>query len=140
MSLIECPAPGCTTTWPSDTPSEVLMKLIDLHARTAHPIAAPETAPTATGAKAEKVKRPVISLSGTCEEWSYFEQRWREYKLATRLTGPDIIYQLLECCDEALRKDLSRSFSNLTSSDEETLLKNIKTLAIRQENVMVSRM
>ena len=137
---IPCPAPNCTAKWPSNTDPEVLVRLIDLHSRTAHPIATPETAPTAAGAKAEKVKRPVISSSGTSEEWSYFQQRWKEYKLATRLTGSDIIYQLLECCDETLRKDLSRSFSDLTSSTEETLLNNIKTLAIRQENVMVARM
>ena len=137
---IPCPAPDCTTEWPSNTDPEVLVRLIDLHSRTAHPIATPETAPTAAGAKAEKVKRPVISSSGTSEEWSYFQQRWQEHKLATRLTGSDIIYQLLECCDEILRKDLSRSFSDLTSSTEQTLLNNIKTLAIRQENVMVARM
>ena len=140
MSSIKCSAPDCTESWPSTTPAEVLIRLLDLHARTAHPIAIPETAPTATGAKAEKVRRPVISSSGTSEEWSYFNQRWTEYKLATRLTGPDVIYQLLECCDEALRKDLSRSFSDLTASDEKTLLTNIKSLAIRQENVMVARM
>ena len=130
MSSSKCPAPGFTETWPSDTPAEILTRLIDLHARTAHPIEIPETAPTATGA----------SSSGTSEEWSYFNQRWTEYKLATRLIGPDVIYQLLECCDEALRKDLSRSFSNLAASNEETLLNNIKSLAIRQENVMVARM
>ena len=84
----------------------------------------------ATGVKAEKVKRPVISASGTSEEWTYFTQRWTEYKQATRLSGQDIIFQLLECCDEALRKDLSRSFSNLTSYDETTLLGHIKSLAV----------
>ena len=109
MSDINCSAPDCTVSWPANTPPEVLIRLIDLHARTAHPMNNPEPAPTATGAKAEKVRRPVITSSGTSEEWSYFNQRWLEYKAATRLTGPDVIYQLLECCDEALRKDLSRS-------------------------------
>ena len=140
MSEINCSAPDCTVSWPANTPPEVLIRLIDLHARTAHPMNNPEPAPTATGAKAEKVRRPVITSSGTSEEWSYFNQRWLEYKAATRLTGPDVIYQLLECCDEALRKDLSRSFSNLTSCSEDTLLSNIKSLAIRQENIMVARM
>ena len=82
----------------------------------------------------------MITSSGTSEEWSYFNQRWLEYKAATRLTGPDVIYQLLEFCDEALRKDLSRSFSNLVACSEDTLLSNIKSLAIRQENIMVARM
>ena len=82
----------------------------------------------------------MVTSSGTSEEWSYFNQRWLEYKAATRLTGPDVIYQLIEFCDEALRKDLSRSFSNLVACSEDTLLSNIKSLAIRQENIMVARM
>ena len=52
--------------------------------------------------------------------------------------GRDIIFQLLECCDQALRKDLTRSFNNPTSYDETTLLGHIKSLAVRQENVMVA--
>ena len=139
MTEIKCPAPGCETSWPSSTPSEVLLKLLEIHERTAHPPQSPLLAPTATGAKAEKVRRPVISTSKTSEEWTYFTTRWSEYKQATRLTGQDIIFQLLECCDETLRKDLSRSFSNLISCDEDTLLNRIKSLAIRQENVMVAR-
>ena len=114
VTTIRCPAPDCQESWPSNTPSDVLLRLLDIHERTAHPTTAPATAPTATGVKAEKVKRPVISVSGTSEEWTYFKQRWSEYKLATRLSGQDIIFQLLECCDEALRKDLTRSFTNLT--------------------------
>ena len=139
MSSIPCPAPGCTTTWPTTTPTEVLLRLIDLHGRTAHPA---EHAPTPAlgAAKAEKVKRPTISAAGTSEEWAYFLQRWSDdYKAATRLTGSDIVYQLLECCDEMLRKDLTRTFGALASSDESTILKNMKTLAVRQENVMVAR-
>ena len=69
----------------------------------------------------------------------YFKQRWSEYKAATRLTGSDVIFQLLECCDESLRKDLTRISGNLTSSSEDTVLKNIKTLAVRQESTMVAR-
>ena len=132
MSSIPCPAPGCTTTWPTTTPTEVLLRLIDVHARTAHPAEhAPTPAPGA--AKAEKVKRPTISAAGTSEEWAYFLQRWSDYKAATHLTGSDIVYQLLECCDEMLWKDLTRTFGALASSDESTILKNIKTLAVRQE-------
>ena len=137
MADISCPAPGCDVKWSSSTPTEVLVKLLDLHERTAHP---PTTPPTAPCVKAEKVKRPTVSASGTTEEWTYFTQRWSEYKQATRLTGQDTIFQLLECCDDALRRDLSRSFSNLTGSNEAALLENIKSLAVRQENVMVARL
>ena len=136
MPDLECPAPGCTTSWPDTTAPEVLIRLLDIHAKTAHPDT--HTPPPAT-AKAEKVKRPSISASGSSEEWTYFTQRWSEYKAATHLTGRDIIYQLLECCDEALRKDLTRTFGSLSSSDETVVLQNIKTLAVRQENIMVAR-
>ena len=140
MTDIKCPAPHCEVAWPSTTAPEILLRLLDIHERTAHPAPAPATAPMATGVKAEKVKRPVISASGTSEEWTYFTQRWSEYKQATHLTGLDTIFQLLECCDETLRKDLSRSYNNLTSYDETTLLGHIKSLAVRQENVMVARL
>ena len=45
----------------------------------------------------------------------------------------------LMCCDEALRKDLTRTFGSLSSSDETVVLQNINTLAVRQENIMVAR-
>ncbi|GFN92669.1 hypothetical protein PoB_001917500, partial [Plakobranchus ocellatus] len=140
MTDIRCPVPQCDISWPSTTAPEVLLKLLDMHERTAHPSTTPTTASMTTRVKAEKVKRPVVSASGTSEEWTYFAQRWSEYKQATRLTGEDIIFQLLEYCDEALRKDLTRSFRNLTSYDEPTLLGHIKYLAVRQENVMVARL
>ncbi|XP_030837911.1 uncharacterized protein LOC100891607 isoform X2 [Strongylocentrotus purpuratus] len=37
MDQIACPAPQCETSWPARTPPEVLVTLIQLHARTAHP-------------------------------------------------------------------------------------------------------
>lgn len=119
-------------------PAEVLIRLIDLHARTAHPAVSTGTVASIT-TKAEKVKRPTISASGTSEEWAYFLLRWSDYKAATHLAGPDVIYQLLECCDDGLRKDLSRIFGALASQDEPTVLSHIKTLAVRRENIMVFR-
>jgi hypothetical protein len=140
MPTLPCPVPDCTFTWPAATPPEALVSLIDLHARTAHPQTHGTSPSTASQiAKAEKVKRPVVMAAGTSEEWAYFVQRWSDYKAATRLSGTDVIFQLLECCDEALRKDLTRTYGALTSSDETTVLANIKTLAVRQENVMVAR-
>ena len=64
------------------------------------------TQPTA---KAEKVKRPSISATGSSEEWSYFRFRWKEYTVDTKIKGKDEVIQLLGCCDEQLRKDLTRN-------------------------------
>ena len=114
------------------------------HMQTEHGVTLPtattaSTDPTPAAAKPEKVKRPTISAGGTSEDFAYISQRWSEYKKACRLSGSDIVFQLLECCDEPLRKDLTRLYGSLISSTETDLLDKIKKLAIRQENVMVAR-
>ena len=62
------------------------------------------------------------------------------YVNATGLTGNDKTVQLLECCDESLRKDLTRSAgSSLVGKSEADVLDHIKSLAIHAENIMVAR-
>ncbi len=141
MPDIPCPAPDCDTSWPDTTPPQVLVPLIDLHARTAHPVApaaAPPPAPS--GVRVEKVRRPSVSAAGTSEEWRYFTLRWEEYKAATHLTPTDVVFQLLECCEENLRKDLMRTYGTVTTQTEADVLAKIKCLAVRQENIMVARL
>ena len=50
-----------------------------------------------------------LSSAGTTEDWLYFKSRWGDYVKATKLEGTDRVIQLLECCDEQLRKDLTRN-------------------------------
>ena len=71
----------------------------------------------------------------------YFQSRWGDYVRATKLTaGPDRVIQLLECCDEQLRRDLTRNAGGtLAGGTEEETLAAIKRLAVREENVMVAR-
>ena len=90
--------------------------------------------PRALGAnwKMETIKRPTVALAGTGEAWSYFVIRWGEYKTGTKLVGPDVVAQLLECCDEELRKDLTRAADkNLIKSDEKDVLAAMKSPAVR---------
>ncbi|GFN77261.1 RNA helicase [Plakobranchus ocellatus] len=94
MATIKCPALGCDAEWPLATPTDVLTPLLDIHSATAHAASTHVHAPTA--AKAEKVRHPTITASGTSEEWAYFLRMWADYKQATRLTGSDIVFQLLE--------------------------------------------
>ena len=48
--------------------------------------------------------------------------------------------QLLECCDEQLRRDLtSTSVGTLTGKTEEEVLAAVKNLAVREENIMMAR-
>ena len=133
-----CPAPDCTTTFERGLPENALQSMIDLHARTAHPITNNGQI-TASTSKCEKVKRPIIAAQGTSEDWNYFSNRWLEYKQATKLQGQDILHQLLECCDDSLRKDITRTHGTLTNETEEDALLKIRRLAVRPENILVSR-
>ena len=135
MAPIACTAPNCTTVFDETLNPQVLLALITMHDRTAHQNAATDQQPS----KPEKVRRPTIASSGSNEEFTYFQQRWQGYKLATKLQGAEIIFQLLECLEEPLRKDLTRSYGDLTNKDEETVLGFIKTLAVRPENHLVAR-
>ena len=114
----------------------VVVAMLGIHA------AVHRTAPCIPGAnaKVEKLKRPTIALAGTSETWSYFITRWNEYKTGTKLTGSDVVTQLLECCEEDLRKDLTRAAGkSLVGSDEKDVLAAMRALAVRAENTMVAR-
>ena len=70
-------------------------------------------------------------LAGTGEEWAYLVTRWNEYRDGTKLTGADIVAQLLECCDDDLRRDLTRApGGTLTGKGEAEVLAAIKTLDV----------
>ena len=111
-----CSAPDCTHSFGTAT-GNALTALIELHARTAHPPTHHEAEPAAT-TKAEKVRRPTITPQGTTEDWTYFTSRWKEYKAATKITGDDVVSQLLETCDETLRKDLYCTHGTLVGKTE----------------------
>ncbi len=83
---------------------------------------------TRTGRKFEKVRRPTISTAGSSEEWAYFLSRWSDNASTTNITGRDKMVQLLECCEEPLRKDLTRSAGG-----------SLTDKAVREENTMVAR-
>ena len=132
MPSIGCPLEDCDYRT-EDAEAAVCVELLKIHA-TIH------STNTSTTAKVEKVKRPTISAAGTSEEWQYFESRWTDYCDATKITGKDKVVQLLECCDEQLRKDLTRNAGgSLANKSEGDVLAAIKRLAVREENCMVAR-
>ena len=91
-------------------------------------------------AKPEKLDRPTVAKGCTSEDWTYFTSLWASYKAATKLPTTDINVQLLACCDTDLRKDLHRTDKELEQKDEDAILLTIASLAVRRENVMVSRL
>ena len=135
MAPIRCPAPNCNETFQEDLDPTILVRLLDLHEKTAHPSQTSQN----TSKKCQKVSRPAITTNGSSEDWLYFLTRWSEYKQATDLDDNEVIFQLMECCEESLRKDIIRSFGTLTDKSEEEALESIRTLAVKPENVLVAR-
>ena len=132
---VECPITDCDYT---ATHAEVAVvgDLLSVHA-TVH-----ATVPWSldANAKIEKLKRPTVALAGTGVAWSYVITRWGEYNTRTKLIGPDIVAQLLECRDDELRKDLIRTTGkSLTNSDEKYVLVVMNVLAVRSENTMAAQ-
>ena len=134
MPVVKCPIEGCEYETPDIEPV-IAAALITVHA-TSHQTPSQPT----QMARVEKGKRPSTSSAGTTEDWQYFTSRWGDYVKATKLEGTDKVIQLLECCDEQLRKDLTRNArGSLTGMTKDQVLKAMKTLAIREENTMVAR-
>ena len=131
MVGVKCPIPACEFET-DDLDAAIVAALISTHAKV-HDT-------SVTPAKAEKVKRPTVSSAGTSEEWTYFLSRWKDYVDATKIKDKELIIQLLECCDETLRRDLTRAQGgSLTTKTEEIVLAAIRQLAVREENTMVAR-
>ena len=131
MTVVSCPQCDYETDDVSDTIAAVLLST---HAISHQPGA------TASSAKVGRVKRPVISSAGTSEDWNYFPSRWNDYVEATNVTGKDEVIQLLECCDEELRSDVTRmDGGSLTNKTAEEASAAIRTLTVREESPMVAR-
>ncbi|KAF0287263.1 hypothetical protein FJT64_014293 [Amphibalanus amphitrite] len=133
MSATRCPFEDCSYSIAEDTDANVVVQLLRMHEAASH--ARPSVSFTA-----DKVRRPQVSAAGSSEEWTYFLSRWTDYKEAVHLTGSDCVLQLLECCDEALRRDLTRaSGGSLATKPEKDVLAAMRRLAVREENTMVAR-
>ncbi|CAH3031503.1 unnamed protein product [Pocillopora meandrina] len=136
----KCPFPECTyeTEEVTDTLAAVLLSV---HSSGVH--VTPGTVNTINpniSTKLERVRRPTISAAGSSEDWSYFLMRSGDYVAATNVTGKEKVIQLLECCDEQLRKDLTRNAGgSLTDKTADEVMAAIKKLAVREENAMVAR-
>ena len=136
MPTVKCPIPACTFET-DELDAVIVAALLTTHAMVHN--AAP-AAPAAPAAKVERVKRPSVSSAGTSEDWMYFLLRWKDYVEATKVAGKELVIQLLECCDENLRRDLPRSAGgSLADKSKEDVLKAIRILAVREENTMVAR-
>ena len=132
MTVVSCPLCDYETDNVSDTVTAVLLST---HAISHQPGA---TAPSANVER--KGDAPVISSAGTSEDWNHFLSGWNDYVEATNVTGKYEVLQLLECCDEELRRDVTRmAGGSLTNKTAEEALAAIRTLAVMEQSPMVAR-
>ena len=137
MPAIRCPhVPECDYMTESDSTVGETILVIQMHEKAKHQ--QPET--PCNLSKADKVRRPIIKVGGRSEDWQYFTTRWKEYAAATKLAEGDKVLQLLECCDEELRRDLTRTAGGTLSEKTLTeVMQAIQKLAVREENIMIAR-
>ncbi len=141
MPRYRCPYPECTYET-EDAEGQLAATLLSIHSAGVHnhTQAGEGSSAQPVTARVEKVRHQTVSAAGSSEEWSYFETRWHDYLEATKITGKDRVIELLECCDEPLRKDLTRNAGGtLTNKPVEEVMAAIKKLAVRVENSMVAR-
>ncbi|XP_068232779.1 uncharacterized protein [Palaemon carinicauda] len=137
MPAVQCPIDNCNYVTP-DLSDAIVAALLTAHCINHTAAARPGAA--AQHAQVEKVKRPTITAAGTTEEWSYFLIRWDEYVNATAINGQEAVVQLLECCEDQLRKDVTRvAGGSLLAKPIAEVIAAIRALAVREENVMVAR-
>ena len=137
MPRYKCPFPDSTFET-DDVQDSLAAVLISVHSTGTHTAAALSTSGNAA-AKVVKVRCPTISTAGSSEDWSYFLTRWQDYVDVTKITGKDKVIQLLECCNEQLRKDLTRNTEgSLTTKPTEDVMSAIRKLAVREESTMVA--
>ena len=94
---------------------------------------------TASAARKAKADRPSIDMGVTTERWVYFQKRWDTYKIATCLAGADIQGQLMDTCSEQLRYVIFHGNNDIEQQPEINILDSIHRLAVKAENIMVSR-
>jgi len=105
----------------------VIAALLNIHANTHTPSTAAKSSE-----RVEKLQRPTVSAAGSSEIWSCFITRWEEYRDGSKLAGTDVVTQLLECCNEDLRRDLTRTAGgSLANKPEQEILKAIRVLVVR---------
>ena len=139
MPVYKCPLESCNFET-ADITDGLAVQMLTIHATVHTNPNTASPAPTTTPSRLEKVRRPVVSASGTGEDWNYFVARWDEYKAATRVTGRELVLQLLECCEEELRKDLTRTAGgSLAENSEAEVLAAIKQLEVQEENILLAR-
>lgn len=136
MPSLACPVNGCEYQATNDDAAcaAALLTAHTINHRTG------VNPPATNRAQPEKLTRPQIALSSSSEDWAYFIEKWTEYKVATGITGRDLTAQLTDCCENQLKRDLFCYAGSTSNKSESDILAAIKRLAVKKENLTISRM
>ena len=101
----KCLVGGCTVEIPSASP-DVQKMLLETHNRDVHnELVRPPV--ESSGAKSQKLQRPVIPDDCTENQWAFFLDKWDDFKRFYGLTkGPEIYSHLRSCCSDELQYKL----------------------------------
>ena len=135
---LSCTHPDCS--YATEAVAENLadmLELLKIHAMTCHTTTTPASTPTRQ-AQAERVKRPILSLSGKMldpEEYEHFVYTFRQFK--ARLGGEhDGATLLRECLGTDVSRILYSNFgAALGSFTEEEILTNITKHCVNQQTI-----
>ena len=133
MPIIQCPRIGCDYST-GEQEAVIAAALLNAHS-TVH------TGPGGGGGntRAPPVERPKVTSACPLAEWEVFKSRWRSFKLATNIVGDKKVHQLLGCLDSDVANLVYNEHSSPEELTEEDLLELIQKVAVKPENVWVTR-
>ena len=88
---------------------------------------------TESRSKQPKVDRPELIQDISDEDWETFEDEWRRFKrswYSPSTTQLEVTDQLLECCEQNLRRLLVKQDPSISSQTEVDILKAMKEMAV----------
>ena len=141
---LECQFTGCE--WKVEHTSEaVAIALLTSHGN----VHTHGRGPTDARMKQPKVDRPELLQDISDEDWETYEEEWRRFKRSwytTSTTQMEVTDQLLQCCEQNLRRLLVKQDPEISSQPEHDVLKAIREMAVikiaasvRRTKLMLSR-
>ena len=141
MPGIACTAGGCDHVTLEGNLDQMI-QLIQAHNQASHPVAAAGVPPAAPPNRPDKPKKPVLEMSGTSveeENWNYFLDRWRAYKIMAGIGAATANQHFRDSLPHEVGKMLYSTYGEAADNQTElVLIENVKKLAVRSRNKLAS--
>ena len=136
-SSIKCVVDGCSFETTTLRDEDKMMKLLEWHIKLAHPVDSSSSSGEKSSGK-EKIKRPMLSMDITEDDWSYWTNRINDYLKMTKTTDDEALTEIKECLEEELRRELHRQHPQ-GFLDKNLMMEGLKKLVVKQRNRAVVR-